>query len=126
MGNFLASVVFNRLSAHAPIAAILLLVVGCNMTGSWRTVSVDPSDAEFPISRLTLNADHRFTATGPIEGETRTRFGTYRMGMASLHLDPVHGEKETYGMSARANGTYQLIWRGSPDKVSVTAVISRE
>lgn len=126
MSNFPARLIFSRFRIRSPFAAILFLVVGCNMTGSWRTVSVDPPDAEFPISRLTLNADQRFTATGPIQGETRTRFGTYRVGFASLQLETADGARETYGVSGRAGGTYELKWRESLGERPVTAVIARE
>lgn len=104
----------------------LILYLGCSVAGTWRVISIEPEGAEFPISRLTLDSRQRFTATGPIDGEVRTRVGTYRSSLGTLRLIPNNGSDESYRASFRWSGTCVLSVRSDAARDSVSATMVQE
>ncbi len=53
-----------RTLACGLMAACLVALTGCGITGTWRTNTVEPSSAreKFELGSVTLNSDHTYVA----------------------------------------------------------------
>lgn len=94
-------------------AAALVLLSGCSIAGSWKTVETTPRERTFPVDVLTLTSDGRFTATGWRNGEPGTRTGTYRWSGSTLRLEMDDGTTVQFAGRRRTDGSLLLIDRSS-------------
>jgi hypothetical protein len=116
----------KHLTRLAIAFTLTVAAAGCSVAGSWRTVSVEPPEAEFPIERLSLDKQSNFTATGPIHHATRTRVGPYRLAWRTLTLMPADGPAEEYQCGLRLDGRLSLTVRAARASDAVSAVMERE
>ena len=61
--------------AAAPVCAVALS--GCSLTGSWKTVSVDPPGAPFPVTTLTFDRDGTYSTSWTQGGRSTGSAGRY-------------------------------------------------
>ena len=109
----------RRLTRLAVIASAAL-VSGCGLTGTWRTIAVIPEGDRFPVTSVTFDKHHRFTATSDEDGHQRTSTGEYKWNGLRLILNPSRGCKQTYRCRWRLDRTLVLTHRRAGQKVRAT------
>lgn len=105
-------------------AAVLLAVVlgGCSLAGTWKTVQIAPQGAAFPIDQATFDDSGRYTASREEDGVVRTETGRYTWNGMRLELRPADGEPKRF--RGRASGS-RLRLTHSTDDVQVRATLER-
>ncbi len=103
---------------HAPylVASIglITLLTGCNISGTWQAIDVSPDDAMFPLTKMTFDAQGRYTATESTDGQIRTSTGSYTWNGLALKLEPTGGEPRSYPGRTRFDGALVLLHK-SPE-----------
>ena len=102
---------------------LALGVTGCSLTGSWRTVQVEPPGGSFPVKTLSLDRDLNYTATWADDDTTRTSIGRYRWNGFTLTLTDAGFEPDAY--SAREQGGGDLVLSHAAKTGRVTATMTR-
>jgi len=108
----------------AAVAVLAGAVAGCALSGSWRTVSVEPPGAPAPIDRIDFGADGRYTASWSDDGDTRTSVGAYRWSGNTLTVTQTGREPRRYRLRRRLDGKLALVYEG--DNAQVVAVLERQ
>lgn len=106
--------------ALAAAGAVTVLICGCSLVGDWQTVSVRPAGEHFPITNLTLDKQHGFTATYDYDGQRRTCAGRYEWSGMRLVLEPVDGQRRVYRARRRINGRLVLVHEDTMSRVVAT------
>ena len=106
-----------------PVAAVLVIVTGCSLTGTWKTINIIPPDARFPMNRISFDNDSRFTATAEYEGQTRTSTGTYEWNGRKLVVFPDGGDERTYPGRRRWGRKLALIHNRNGERI--TAIFAK-
>ncbi|HUU85557.1 MAG TPA: hypothetical protein VM243_18815 [Phycisphaerae bacterium] len=85
-----------RLLVMAGVAVVF--VGGCSITGTWKTVKIEPPDAleHTPFQMVTFAGDGQYSATHQHGSEVRTTTGTYSWTGTRLTLTPAEGEPRVY------------------------------
>lgn len=86
----------------------VLTLAGCSIAGTWRTISVKPEQAQFPVTIVTFDKNGGFTATANYEGRPRTSTGQYKWNGTRLIVLPDNGSKRVYRGRLRTDGDLQL------------------
>ena len=80
----------DRFTKLLALAGWLVLLNGCSITGpitgTWRTVSIDPPGAPFPVDAITFDQNDNYTASWAQGGKTRTTLGQYRWNGSRLEV----------------------------------------
>lgn len=108
------------------IGVSLLLCVGCSISGTWKTVSVEPPDMadKFMFSRVTFGEDGTYTATAKYEGQESTSTGKYEWSGTELDVDPDDGDPREYDGYLRMDG--KLVLKHEHEGESMTAILQKE
>ena len=106
-----------------PVAAVLVIVTGCSLTGTWKTINIIPPDARFPMNRISFDNDSRFTATAEYEGQTRTSTGTYEWNGRKLLVFPDGGGERTY--PGRRRWDRKLLLTHNRNGERITAIFAK-
>lgn len=102
------------------VVASTLLTAGCSMSGSWRTVRIEPPDGPFPIRTLSLDPAHNYTATWTTDGESRTSIGVYQFNGFTLDLLDAGFEPRTYSARKQWGGDLVLSHDSAAGRVTAT------
>lgn len=99
------------------------------MGGSWRTESIRPEGAAFPINEITFaggnyTATGLFTAQGTYSGDRHTTTGKYSFNGMALTLSPGDGPALKYQTSRRLDGKLSMSFTPPNQKQSVTAILA--
>lgn len=99
------------------------------MGGSWRTESVTPEGAGFPINEITLaggkyTATGLFTAQGAYSGDRHTTTGDYAFSGTTLTLTPVGGPALKYKTVRRMDGKLAMTLKAPNQDKTVTAILA--
>ena len=121
-----------RRAARPAGAALIILVaaglglsaVGCALSGSWRTVSVEPAGAPVPLDRIDFEQGGRYTATWNDNGDARTGVGMYRWNGSTLTISQTGREPRRYRLRRRLDGNLALTYEG--DSAKIVAILKRE
>ena len=110
-------------------AVVSLLASGCAIGGSWRTESVKPDGAAFPINEITLaggkyTATGLFTAQGAYSGDRHTTTGDYSFSGTTLTLTPGGGPALKYKTARRLDGKLTMTFTPPNQNKSVTAILA--
>lgn len=103
-------------------AGLALSATACSMTGSWRTVHIEPPGGSFPVKTLSLDGDHNYTATWTSDDGVRTSVGQYRWNGFTLILMDAGFEPNAYTARQRWRG--DLILSHAPPTGKVTATMA--
>jgi hypothetical protein len=90
------------------LAGAALILTGCSITGTWRTVPAGLDDRGFPIVSMTLDEHDSFTATSRHDGHQQTSTGQYRWNGMRLILSPANGREQIFRGRKRLDGTLLL------------------
>jgi len=80
----------------------------CSLTGSWRTVQVEPPGGRFPVKTLSLDRDHNYTVTWMDDDLTQTSIGQYRWNGFTLTLMDAGFEPHAFSTRQRWGGDLVL------------------
>lgn len=117
----------KRHAISAIIGVVTLLVVGCGITGTWKTVKVAPADAlEYvPFQMVTFAEDGQYSATHQHGNEVRTTTGSYTWTWGKLTVTPHEGEARRY--PGHYNGfTRQLVLSHEVDGQKITTTLEKQ
>ena len=106
---------------------IVALVGGCDITGTWKTVKIEPPDApeQAPFQMVTFAQDGQYSATHQYGNEVRTSTGTYTWSLGKLTIAPHDGDPREY--AGRYNGlTKQLTLSHKVDEQTVRAILEKQ
>ena len=117
----------KRYPLPALIGVVALLVGGCSITGTWKTVEVTPADAleHAPFSMVTFAQDGQYSATRQHGNEVRTTTGSYAWGWGKLTITPQDGEAREYPGHYNTI-TRRLILSYQTDDQKVTATLEKQ
>lgn len=101
---------------------LALSAAACSMTGSWRTVDIQPPGGSFPVKTLSLDGDHNYTATWASDDGVRTSVGQYRWNGFTLTLMDAGFEPSAYTARERWRGDLVLSHAPSTGRVTATMV----
>ncbi len=104
---------------------VLIFLVGCggcSITGSWKTIAVDPPGLPFPIERMSFDRDHNYTATCLYEGENRTSTGQYRWNGFTLDVMQAGKKQQSYRVRRHLDGKLVLTLGEGDRKVSTIMI----
>ena len=111
----------DRLTHLLKLACCLALVSGCSITGSingtWRTVSVDPPGAPFPVDAITFDQNQNYTASWAQAGKTRTTLGQYRWSGSRLEVVRPGNQPQTYKASIGLDGRLTMTYGAGESKI---------
>ena len=97
-----------------------LALAGCSIAGSWRVTATDPPGAPAPVSVLTFDRDHNYTATWSHEGRTRTSLGRYRWRATGLAMTEAGELPRPHRARLRLDGKLVLTYREGDAKTVAT------
>jgi hypothetical protein len=107
----------------ASVVAVTWAIGGCtSLSGSWRTVSIDPPTEPFFIDAATFDDRDHFTATTVTEGERHTTTGRYEFNGFTLSLMPHQGPAQRFSARITSSGRLILTQRRDRERVSATLV----
>jgi hypothetical protein len=113
--------------ARASLVFLLALVSGgcaTNLSGTWKTVNVDPPGAPFPLHQVTFDEEGRYTASAMQDGEKHTSVGTYRQGLTFLEVRQDGRLPRNYRCKRLSDGSILLMFEEGEAKS--TATLQRE
>lgn len=121
----------KQLSKRLNVAWILpaicsILMPGCSIHGTWRTVEVEPIGAAFPIAHISFTEDGRYTATGMIGTEEVTHTGRYEWVMSTVRLQPAGVSDRQCTARRRIDGRLQLSCESQDRSVTGTLILVEE
>ena len=105
---------------RSAVLGLALTTVGCSLAGSWRTVSLDPPGAPFPVDTITLDRDNNYTATWTWDGARRTTTGRYKWNGSTLEVAPPGSLPRKYGARLRADGKLVMTYMHGDAKLTAT------
>jgi hypothetical protein len=105
--------VYRTLWNALPVVAVAL-IGGCGITGTWRTLSVEPYEVqeEFPYDRVTFDFDGTFAAATVVEGEESETVGSYQWRGTALAFTPRDRITQLYSAYLRADKKLVLHGKG--------------
>ena len=111
--------------SHTTVGLTLVLLVGsgCSLTGTWKTVSVQPQDAvgKFPISMVTFDENNMtYTAPSIYQGKTVTSTGKYDWNGMRLRIMPEGKPERTYPGTLWLGKTLKLSHTEEGNKMTAT------
>ncbi len=104
--------------------AVIALVGGCSVTGTWKRVTTDPPNAPFPVDDLLLDSDGNYTARWEYQGRSCGSYGTYEFRGGELIVTQTGAMPRTYGARVRFDGKLELTYTVNED--SIKAVLERQ
>jgi len=104
--------------------AVISLVGGCSVTGTWKRVTTDPPNAPFPVDDLLLDAEGNYSAQWEHEGSKRASYGTYEFRGGELIIAQAGSMPRAYGARVRLDGKLELTYTVYGD--SIKAVLERQ
>ena len=111
----------DRLTQLLKLTGCLSLMSGCSITGSiagtWRTVSVDPPGASFPVDTITFDRNHNYTASWAQAGKPRTTLGQYRWNGSRLEVLRPGNQPQTYKASVGLDGRLTMTYGSGESKI---------
>lgn len=107
-----------------PLMAMISLVGGCSVTGTWKRVTTDPPNALFPVDDLLLDRDGNYNARWEHEGRKYGSYGTYEFRGGELIVAQAGSMPRAYGARIRLDGKLELTVSVNGD--SVRAVLERQ
>jgi hypothetical protein len=111
-----------------PVVMLLVawLIGGCSITGTWKTVKVEPEDAtgRGPFQMVTFAEDGQYSATHQYGDEVRTSTGTYTWGWGKLTIKP-HDEEARQYAGGYSAVTKQLVLSHQVEGQKVTATLEK-
>jgi len=90
-----------RSLARYAIPGLLFFASGCSLTGTWRAVSVSPTDSAPIYEEITFDDRQKFSATFESEGDRHTTVGTYQWNGRRLTLSPGNGPRRQFSASRK-------------------------
>ncbi|MCG3127651.1 MAG: hypothetical protein CHACPFDD_02518 [Phycisphaerae bacterium] len=116
-----------RTLACGLMAACLVALTGCGITGTWRTNTVEPSSAreKFELGSVTLNSDHTYVAEAQYSGKTAKREGTWTFDHGKLTFKGKDGHERTYNAELIDMGSRLRVETESHGS-KVVAIMKRE
>lgn len=105
-------------------------LTGCALGGSWRTESIRPEGAPFPVNEITFDPSGKYTATGlftaqgAYDGDRHTTTGGYKLSGAKLTLSPTDGPQLVYNTVRRLDGKLVMTLKLPNQDRSVSAVLA--
>ncbi len=108
------------------ILFVAWLIGGCSITGTWKTVKVEPDDAvgRVPFQMVTFAEDGQYSATHQYGNEVRTSTGTYTWAWGKLTIKPHDQEARQYPGSYNAV-TKQLVLSHQVEGQKVKATLEK-
>ena len=107
----------DRLMQLLKLTGCLALMSGCSIAGTWRTVSVDPPGASFPVDTITFDQNHNYTATWAQAGKSRTTLGQYRWNGSRLEVVRPGNQAQTYKASVGLDGRLTMTYGTGDSKI---------
>ena len=111
----------DRLSKLLKLTGGLALISGCSISGSiagtWRTVSVEPPGAAFPVDTITFDQNHNYTASWEQAGRSRTTLGHYRWSGSRLEVVRAGDEPQIYRASVGSDGRLTMRYGSGESRV---------
>ena len=111
----------DRLPKLLRLSAALALIGGCSITGpitgTWRTVSIDPPGAPFPVDAITFDQHQNYTASWAQAGKTRTTLGQYRWNGSRLEVLRPGNQPQTYKASIGLDGRLTMTYGTGESKI---------
>lgn len=105
-------------------AGLILSASGCALSGSWRTVSVEPAGAPLLLNQIDFGQGGRYTATWSEGDDARTGVGMYRWNGSTLTVMKTGCEPRRYRLRRRLDGKLALTY--GEDHAKVVAILERE
>lgn len=105
------------------VAAIPGLATGCSISGEWKRIATDPPQAMFPVDRLTLDNDHRYTSRWEQKGRKLASTGTYQYQRGKLSVAEYGRAPRDYGAHVRLDGKLELTYTVNGE--TITALLER-
>ena len=112
------------------LCVVPLCLAGCAVGGSWRTESVRPEGAAFPVNEITFDPSGKYTATGlftaqgAYSGDRHTTTGGFTFSGAKLTLSPTDGPPLVYNTVRRFDGKLVMTLKLPNQDRSVSAVLA--
>ncbi len=109
-------------------SGVAVLLSGCALDGTWRTVKADPEGSmdRAPFKMVTF-ADGNYTSTGTRGGATETNTGTYTWDGSKLTITPAGEGAEERSYSGYVNVfTGQLVLCHEMDDQTITAYLEKD
>ena len=114
----------DRLTQLLKLTGCLALMSGCSITGpivgTWRTVSIDPPGASFPVDTITFDPNHNYTASWAQAGKARTTLGQYRWNGSRLEVLRPGNQPQTYKASVGLDGRLTMTYGAGDSKIEAT------
>lgn len=86
-------------------------------------MSLDPPGAPFPLNSITLDRDHKYTASWMLEGRRQTTTGRYKWNGSTLEVASPGSLPRKYGARLRLDG--KLVMTYVHGDARLTAILQR-
>ncbi len=112
----------KRIAICLALLSTPVLLVGCSITGTWRTVSTEPADATgAPFQMVTFADDGQYSATHQYGQETKTSTGKYQWDGRKLTISTGQdGERVYVGRQDVFTGKLILSHESEGQKITAT------